>query len=81
MTNSNEAKLAWITEQIEAGRTVYFCTALRATPFTAKSIAKFRALGVEPIKLGSTGDLRMLEGFTKGKPRFVCANYCELRAQ
>lgn len=71
-TNTNADLLARINHDLAAGRTVYVGTTLRVTTFSPKTVANIRARGVEPFKLGADGSLRMVEGWTKGAPRFVC---------
>lgn len=69
---TNAETLAKIQDAIGAGLTIYASTRLRVTKFTPSTVAKIRANGAEPFKIGKDGTLRMLEGWTKGKPRFVC---------
>ena len=64
--------LSKIAADIEANRTIYVGTTMRVTSFSPKTVAKIRATGVEPFKIGSDGSLRMLEGWAKGKARYVC---------
>lgn len=63
--------LAKLNQDFSAGRTVYAVTRLRETQFTKKAVAMLRANGAEPFKIGQDGTLRMFEGWTKKKARYV----------
>ena len=70
---SGASKLAWIQAHLAAGRTVYVRTMTRATPIKSMDVG-----GYPTVKLGAGDALRMLEGFTRGRPRYVDASYCTL---
>ena len=60
-------KLAFITENLNAGRAVYVCTYTKATKYTAKHISMFRA---------SKSGL-----FVQSGKKELCIDYCALKAQ
>lgn len=68
----SSATLAKMLDAIASGLTVYIGTAYRVTSFSPKTVARIRAGGHEPFKVGSDGSLLMLAGYSKGKPRFDC---------
>lgn len=67
-----QAKIAKIIETIESGKTVYISTALRVTPVTSKTLAKFRAAGYELFNADSKSTY-MLSG-----KKYVCIDYCRI---
>ena len=68
---TKEMALEWIQEHHEAGATIMVRTATRITKYSAKNFAKLTENGNPPFKIDSEGNLRMLEGFTNYKPRYV----------
>lgn len=70
-TEATNNTLANILAAIDAGQTVHVATMTRITSWTPKAIARNRAAGAEPFKVGKDGCLRMLEGWSKGSPRYV----------
>ena len=80
MTTTAERKVEFMSERLRDGYTIYLATALRVIQFTQNSVSKWRAAGVEPF-YARNGSLYVVEGTSKGKPRFVCADYCQLTAR
>ena len=66
------AKLEMIEGAWAQGKTVYICTALRATKMTARNAEKWKAAG-RPMVRVSGGSLQSVEG-----RRYVCADYCAI---
>jgi hypothetical protein len=62
---------ATLNAAIDQGRTVQVATAFRVTRVTPKARDSWRAAGFEFFKGAADGALLMIEGQTKGKPRYV----------
>lgn len=71
MARTNQQALDWIRGQIAAGRGIAVTTHLKQMRFSPRTLARHKAAGIEPFRLDGAGDLRMVEGFTRGKPRYV----------
>jgi hypothetical protein len=69
--NAND-KLTKILETIDAGKTIYVRTALRATKVTAKNVREFDAIN-RPLFKVSGNSLFMSFG-----KRYDCIDYCSI---
>lgn len=62
--------LALANAEFALGCVVAYSTATRVVRFTPKLVAKLRAAGAEPFRLGKDGTLQAYAGYTKGKARY-----------
>ena len=72
MATTATDKLAKILEVLDAGRTVYIRTALRATKVTAQDVAKFNAIG-RPLFKADAKSLYISAG-----KRYDCIDFCTI---
>lgn len=56
---------------IDNGRTVSVGTCTRVTVWSPSAAARQRKAGAEPFRTSSDGCLQMIEGWRKGRPRYV----------
>jgi hypothetical protein len=75
MKNPAAETLAWITDALASGQTVYVSTASRHTKITPKTAAQFAAAG-RPLFKASDASLYMSVG-----RRYDCIDYCQITAQ
>ncbi len=69
------AKLAWINESLQAGRTVYLSNHLKSIAVTPKTILRWKAAGQELFKTDTKGSLYIRRG-----KAWDCIDYTALRA-
>lgn len=67
--------LAWITNSLESGKTIYVSTATRITKVTPKIAQQFNAAG-RPVFRASDKSLYMSVG-----RRYNCIDYCRITAR
>ena len=67
--------LAWITDALASGQTIYVSTALRHTKITPKTAARFAAAN-HPLFKASDKSLYMAVG-----RRYDCIDYCQITVQ
>ena len=75
MKNPAAETLAWITDALASGKTIYVSTALRHTKITPKTAAQFAAAN-HPLFKASATSLYMAVG-----RRYDCIDYCQITAQ
>lgn len=72
--NAAQAKMDWITQSLNGGKTVYVCTYTRATKITKKTVDAWNNAG-RPLFRVSGNSLYMGAG-----KRYDCIDFCALRA-
>jgi len=75
MKNPAAETLAWITDALASGKTIYVSTALRHTRITPKTAAQFAAAG-RPLFKADDKSLYMSVG-----RHYDCIDYCQITAQ
>jgi len=71
---------AKINAALDAGKTVTIATAYRVVPVKAKHRAAWAAAGFEFFKASADGATLMIDGQSKGKPRYVCISGAKVTA-
>lgn len=81
MTTTQERKMAFAHENLVAGRSIYFATTYRVLQVTPASARACDDAGAPAIKIDETGALVTIEGYAKGKPRYVSVDYAKMSAR
>ena len=69
-----------INAAIDSGHMIQVSTYLRHTRVTAKTREGWRKAGFEFFKANAEGQTMMIDGQSKGKPRYVLIGGCKIQA-